>query len=207
MNIVIMGPQGSGKSTQAQLLARRLKIPCLSTGEIFREISKEETALGKRVKEIMNGGQLVGDKTTLAVVKKFLREPKYQKGVVFEGFPRNLFQAENLNLKIDKVFYLSLSHKEALKRLTARRICKKCGANFNLITTPPKVRENCDLCGSELYQREDDTKEAVLERLRLFDKQTKPVLDFYKKQGILQEVDGERPIPIILKDISQRLSQ
>lgn len=206
MNIIIMGPQGSGKSTQAQLLAKRLAIPCLSTGEIFRKISKEKTALGRRVKRIMNSGQLVDDKTTIKVVKKFLEKPTYQKGVVFEGFPRNFFQAKNLPLKIDKVFYLTLSRKEALRRLTARRICKICGANFNLLTSPPKVEGRCDLCKGSLYQRKDDSRDAVLERLKIFDKQTKPVLDYYKKQGILQNVDGERPISIIFKDILQRLS-
>lgn len=207
MHIIIMGPQGSGKSTQAQLLARRLKTPCLSTGEIFRKISKEKTALGRRVKRIMNGGQLVDDKTTIEVVKKFLEKPTYQKGVVFEGFPRNFFQAKNLPLKIDKVFYLTLSRKEALRRLTARRICKKCGANFNLLTSPPKVEGRCDLCKGSLYQREDDTKRAVLKRLELFDQETKPVLDYYRKQSILQEVDGERPIKEIFRDLAKRVKK
>jgi len=126
--------------------------------------------------------------------------------VVRSGFPRNLFQAKSLKAKIDQVFYLTLSRKEALKRLTARRICKKCGANFNLVTRPPKEEGKCDACGGELFQRIDDSEKAVLERLRLFDEQTKPVLDFYKKQGVLQEIDGERQVPVILKDILERLS-
>lgn len=200
-----MGPQGSGKSTQAQLLAKKLKIPCLSTGDICRKASRENTPLGKRVKKIVKSGKLVDDKTILEMVEEFLKRPEYQKGVVFEGFPRNLFQAENLKAKIDKVFYLTLSRKEVLRRLTARRICKKCGANFNLVTQPPKVKDQCDFCRGELFQREDDTKEAVLQRLKLFDEQTRPVLDFYREQGVLQEIDGERPVPVILKDILQRL--
>ena len=206
MNIILMGPQGSGKSTQAQLLAKELKLTLLSTGDACRKISQENTPLGKRVEKIMNSGALVDDKTILEIVEEFLQRPDYQKGVVFEGFPRNLFQAENLKVKIDQVFYLTLSRKESLRRLTARRICKKCGANFNLATQSPKKEGKCDLCEGELFQRIDDKEEAVLKRLKLFDEQTKPLLDFYKKQGVLQEVDGEGQIPVILKDILERLS-
>lgn len=207
MNLILMGAQGSGKSTQAQLLAKELKLPCLSTGNIFRQISQGKTELGQKIKKIMQSGKLVDDQTVIEVVKKFLEKPENQNGVIFEGYPRNLKQAENLPIKIDKVFYLTLSREEALRRLTARWLCKKCGENFNVLTKPPKISGKCDRCGVDLYQREDDKKAAVLKRLEIFEELTKPVLNFYKNQGILEEVNGEPAIPEIFKELQKRIKK
>lgn len=202
MKILIIGPQGSGKSTQAELLSKKLGIFYLSTGNISRKIARENTPLGRKVKKIMESGRLVDDQTILQVVEKVLQG---KKNFVAEGFPRNLFQAKKFKKGFNKVFYLKISQKEIIRRLTARRICQNCKANFNLITTPPKKERVCDFCGGELIQREDDSKEAIKKRLEIYQKATKPLLDFYRQKGIFQEVDGERPIEVIFKDILSRV--
>ena len=174
MNIVVLGPQGSGKSTQAELLAKVLKIPHLQTGELFRRIAREKTELGRRVKERLDRGQLVSDEDTMRVVTKELVAEKYKKGVVLDGVPRNLKQAKRLRLKIDRAVYLEVSDREGIKRLILRK-------------------------------RADDTPELIRERLRIYHLETEPILDFYQKQGILERVDGERPIEEIHQDILDRL--
>ena len=205
MKILLIGPQGSGKSTQAKLLAKELGVLYLSTGEIFRQMAKAPTPLGKKIKKILNQGLLVDDETTIKIVKKFLTKPEFKHGFVAEGFPRNLTQAKKLKKVFDKVFYLTVNQKEIMKRLTARRVCQDCQADFNLLTKPPKKEGICDYCGGKLIQREDDTEEAIKQRLAIYHELTKSVLDFYRRQGILEEVDGERPLAVILEDILSRL--
>lgn len=202
MKILIIGPQGSGKSTQANLLADKLGIFYLSTGDASRRIAKEDTPLGRRVKKLLESGQLVDDQTILQMVERALQG---KKSFVAEGFPRNLFQAKKFKKGFDQVFHLKISNKEIIKRLRARRVCPNCLANFNLLTTPPKKKGICDHCGGKLVQREDDKEEAIKRRLAIYQKKTKPLLDFYRKQGILEEIDGERPIGVILEDILNRL--
>jgi len=205
MNILVIGPQGSGKSTQAKLLAKKLKVSYLSTGEIFRQMAKTETAFGKRIKRLINQGNLVDDKTTLKIIKEYLKKPEFEKGFVAEGFPRNLFQVEKLQKVFDKVFHLAISKKEIMKRLASRRVCQNCKANFNLLTKPPKKKGVCDSCGGKLVQREDDKKKAIEKRLIIYQKLTQPVLSFYQRQGILEEIDGERPAEEIFQDIFSQL--
>ena len=205
MNILIIGPQGSGKSTQAKLLAEKLNVLYLSTGEIFRQMAKTETALGKMIKRLINQGSLVDDKTTLKIIKEYLKKPEFKHGFVAEGFPRNLFQAKKLQKLFDKVFHLVISKKEIMRRLTSRRVCQNCKANFNLLTKLPKKKGVCDSCGGKLVQREDDKKEAIEKRLAIYQKLTQPVLSFYQRQGILEEIDGERSVEEIFQDIFSQL--
>ena len=176
MNIIIMGPPGSGKSTQAKLLAKHLDLPHLSTGRIFRRIKGEHSRLGGRVRERLERGLFVSDEDVMLVLESRIKEPRYKGGFILDGFPRNIYQARNAPFKVDKVFFLKVSDKESARRLSKRG-------------------------------RDDDT-EALVER-RLFDYRnlTEPVLDFYRERGILEEVDGERPIGEIFEDILSRLPQ
>lgn len=177
MKIILIGIQGAGKSTQGNLLAKKLSIPYLSTGHIFRELAKEKTKLGRYIKEVMNAGYLIPDKKTLEIVSEYLKRPEYQKGYILDGFPRTFKQAEAFKNGIDKVVYLRVSDKEALWRLSYRN------------------------GGS----REDETLSAIRRRIELFHKFTEPVLDFYRQKGILVEVDGERPIEEIHQEIISKL--
>lgn len=176
MNIIVLGSQGSGKSTQADLLAKNLKVFHLQTGALFRKIARGKTELGQRIKEKLDKGKLVSDQDTMKVVEKELGGERYQKGVVLDGIPRNLKQARALKLKIDRAFYLDVSDRKGIKRLMLRK-------------------------------RVDDTPELIKERLRIYHLETEPILAYYQKKGILERVDGERPIEEIHKDILERLKK
>lgn len=178
MRILLIGVQGSGKSTQGNLLSKKLNLPYISSGVIFREIAKEDTRWGKFVRETLKAGHLIPDDKTIAIITEFLTKPDYDNGYILDGFPRTLAQAKSFTASIDKVFYIYVSDKEALARLRLRN-------------------------GKEA--REDDTKEAIKRRIALFHKHTEPVLEFYRKKGILEEVDGERSIEDIHEDIVARL--
>ncbi len=177
MKIVIVGIQGAGKSTQGNLLSKKLGIPYLSTGHIFRELAKERTPLGRYIKEVMNAGFLIPDKKTLRIVSEYLQRPEYEKGYILDGFPRTVAQAKDFKNGLDNVVYLKVSDKEALWRLSFRN-----GEG-----------------------REDDTLTAIRKRIELFHKFTEPVIDFYKKKGILVEVDGEQSVEEIQKEIVKNL--
>jgi adenylate kinase len=182
MKIVLLGIQGSGKSTQGNLLTEKLKIPYLSTGHIFRNIAREKTALGRYIKEVMNAGFLIPDDKTLDIVKEYLSRPEYKNGYILDGFPRTATQAKSFKDGVDKVVYLKVSDREALWRLSYR------------------TEE-----GGEI--REDETLRAVRKRIELFHEFTEPVLDFYKKKDLLIEVDGEKKIEEIHKAIMKKLSR
>lgn len=179
MKIILIGIQGSGKSTQGNLLSKELKIPYLSTGHIFRELAKEKTPLGRYIKEVVNAGYLVPDKKTLDIVSDYLKRPEYKAGYILDGFPRTLAQAKEFENGINKVIYLKVSDREALWRLAYRN-------------------------GDE---REDDTLKAIKKRIELFHKFTEPVLDFYRKKGVLVEIDGEKTIEEIHKEIVKKIKQ
>jgi len=204
MKILIIGSQGSGKSTQAELLAKELGFCFFSTGNLFRKAACEKTPFGRKIKNLMESGRLIDDEQTLKLVHNIL---KNKEDYVIEGFPRNLFQAKKFKYSFDKAFFLKISEKEAIKRLTARRVCQKCRANFNLLTKPPKQKNICDKCGAKLTQRPDDTEKAIKQRLNIFYKQTNKVLDYYHKKNILEEIDANRPIKVILQDILSRISR
>lgn len=177
MKIVLIGIQGSGKSTQGNLLQEKLGVPYLSTGHIFRELAKEKTQLGRYIKEVMNAGYLIPDEKTLEIVSEYLTRAEYEKGYILDGFPRTVTQAESFANGIDKVVYLKVSDKEALWRLSLRN-----------------------------DEREDETLKAIHKRIELFHKFTEPVIDYYRQKGKLAEVDGEKTIEEIHQEILQKIN-
>lgn len=179
MKVILIGIQGSGKSTQGNLLSSELKIPYLSTGHIFRNLAREHTPLGRYIKEVMNAGYLIPDKKTLQIVSDYLKRQEYQKGYILDGFPRTVPQAKSFKNWVDKVIYLKVSDKEALWRLSYRN--------------------------GEM--REDETLLAIRKRIESFHKFTEPVLDFYRKKGILVEIDGEKEIEEIHKEILKKIGK
>lgn len=177
MKIILIGIQGSGKSTQGNLLSEKLQIPYFSTGQIFRGLAREETKLGEEIKKVMNAGLLIPDARTLEIVSEYLRRPEYEKGYILDGFPRTLRQVEGFTNGADKVIYINISDNEALWRIAKR--------------------------GDS--SREDETEAAIKERINSFHKFTEPVLDYYRQKGLLVEVDGERGINEIHEEIMQNI--
>lgn len=201
MYIILIGAQGSGKGTQADLLSRALAIPHVASGDLFRKAQDEKTELGMEAKAYLDRGELVPDDITLAMVLSRLREPDCEKGVVLDGFPRTIAQAEALDKgleeagrQIDLAIYLEVPREELLKRLSGRYICRASQHVYNINTRPPKVPGVCDIDGSELYQRSDDTGEAVQTRLDIFFKETIQLLDYYEEQHKLAAVNGNQSI-------------
>lgn len=208
MNIIMLGPPGAGKGTQAQMLAEKYGIPQISTGDILRAAVAEGTELGKKAKEYMDKGQLVPDEVVIGIVKERLSKPDCEKGFILDGFPRTVAQAEALDgilkemgKKIDYVINIVVPDEEILKRLTGRRTCKVCGAMYHIIYNPPKVEGKCDKCGGDLYQRDDDKEETIKNRLSVYHSQTAPLIDYYRKKGVLIDIDGTKDIKTIFQDI------
>lgn len=210
MNIIILGPQASGKGTQASLLADRLQMIHMESGKLLRELADFDP----KVDEIINiKGELYPDNETMDLIAKAIEEGGgIKKGVIFDGYPRSVKQYEILkkwletkDLSVDKAILINVSDKVAIKRLASRRICEECGANYNLITNPPKVEDKCDRCGGNLFQRKDDDPETIKKRLEIYKDQTAPLTTLLEKEGILQKVDGERPIRAIFEEIVEKL--
>ncbi len=198
MYIVILGAPGAGKGTQASVVAEGLKAAHIATGDMFREAQEQETELARQAVSYMEKGQLVPDEITIRMVLERIAAPDCVNGVVFDGFPRNLKQAEALDealveqgKTVDKVVYIKVSETELLERLSGRWICRQCQAPYHAVNSPPKTPGKCDRCGGELYQRADDTVETVKERLQVYFAQTAPLIDYYTRAGKLLEVDGE----------------
>lgn len=201
MYIILLGAQGSGKGTQAELLSQKLGVPHIASGDLFRKAIDEKTELGLKAKVYIDRGELVPDDLTVSMVVKRLEEPDCSQGVLFDGFPRTVSQAEVLDKglqevgkQIDLAIYLQVPREELLKRLSGRFICKANQHVYNIDFHPPKVAGICDIDGSELYQRSDDTGEAVQKRLDIFFNETIQLLDYYGKQKKLVEVDGNQDI-------------
>ena len=201
MYIILVGAQGSGKGTQAELLSQTLGVPHIASGDLFRKAIDEKTELGIKAKTYIDRGELVPDDLTVTMVVKRLEEPDCLQGVLFDGFPRTVAQAEVLDRglqevrkQIDLAIYLQVPREELLKRLAGRYICRANQHVYNMNTHPPKVAGICDIDGSELYQRSDDTGEAVQKRLDIFFNETIRLLDFYGNQNKLVEVDGNQDI-------------
>lgn len=193
-----MGPPGAGKGTQAVILAKRYNVPHISTGDIFRELIKNKSQLGLKIKKYVDTGELIPDSVVVEVVASEIKNTDFKKGFILDGFPRTLPQArmlddtlKNLGVSIDKVFYFDTSEDIIIKRLTGRRICRNCGTNYHLVNMPPKKNGICDLCGGELYQRKDDEPETIHNRLRVYQEQTLDLISYYKNRGILETVNGD----------------
>jgi adenylate kinase len=207
MIIVMLGNVGTGKGTQGKLIMENYNIPYISTGDIFRENIKNNTPLGLKVKSILNNGKLVNDELVNEVV---FDKIKNLDSFVIDGYPRTINQAmtfenfiNNLNRKVDIVFYIFVSEESIIKRLTGRRICPKCGKIYNIYFDKPKKDEICDLDGEKLIQREDDKVEIVKKRINEFKENTEPLIDYYKNKNILINIDGEKKIFDIFNDIKR----
>lgn len=212
MNLIILGPQGSGKGTQAGLLVAKKNLYHLETGKILRNEMAQKTEIGLKAFSFVNQGKLVSDEIIVEILSHNLNEENFKKGILFDGFPRSLAQAELLEKElvkyqatIDKVIYLKISLEESIKRMMARRSCPKCHRGYNLVTIPPKNGELCDDCGIQLVAREDETEDAIKQRLDAYQKETAPLIDYYQQQNILLEVNGERPIDVIHQEILDKL--
>jgi len=209
LNILMLGTQGSGKGTQAARLARLLNIPTISTGEILRNEIDKGTELGKLANSYIRRGNLVPDDLISSIVRKTLLKDEYAKGVILDGYPRNIVQAETLDdfLDLNYVILIDISDSEAVKRVTGRRICTKCGANYHIDYKPPKEEGVCDKCGAVLEIREDSEPEAVETRLNVYHLQTEPLVGYYEDRGILIKVNGEQKIPEVYEEILNKLKQ
>ncbi|MFD7238518.1 adenylate kinase [Streptomyces syringium] len=198
MRIVLVGPPGAGKGTQAAYLAKNLAIPHISTGDLFRANISQGTPLGQKAQEYMRAGQLVPDEVTIGMAKDRMEQADATDGFLLDGFPRNLAQAEALDgilkadgLKLDAVLDLEVPEDEVVKRIAGRRICRKESSHvFHAIYNPPKTEGVCDACGGELYQREDDSEETVRKRLEVYHSETEPIIDYYKAQGLVVTISA-----------------
>ncbi len=197
MNLILLGPPGVGKGTQAKSLTEEFRVPQISTGDMLRAALKAGTPLGKEAKTYMDKGALVPDSVVLGLVEERIQAPDAQNGFMLDGFPRTVVQADGLaammakqGKKIDHVVCLQASNDELVRRLSGRRTCNKCSTPFHVDFKPPKKAGVCDACGGELYQRDDDKEVAIRARLVTYDTQTRPLIDYYKAKGLLRPVDG-----------------
>ncbi len=212
MRIVLLGPPGAGKGTQAVKLVDKYNIPHISTGDIFRKNLKEKTQLGLKAKEYMDKGLLVPDDLVVDIVKDRLMEKDCNRGFLLDGFPRTVEQAEalekelnKLNIKLSGVINIDVEDKTLIDRLTGRLVCRNCGATYNVKFNRPKKDNICDECGGELYTRDDDKEETVKNRLKVYKKQTQPLIDYYDKKGILTTIDGELGAETVFVKICEAL--
>lgn len=208
MKIILIGPPGAGKGTQAESISKMFKLPHISTGDIFRENIRNQTSLGIEAKKYIDQGKLVPDDITVAIVEQRLKKDDCTVGFLLDGFPRTVDQADALNSSlelagsgIDYVINLEVPKKELIDRLTGRRVCKSCGASFHIVFNPPKQEGICDKCGGELIQRSDDNVETVTNRLQVYENQTAPLIEYYKRLGLLYTVDGSKDIAEVFTDI------
>lgn len=214
MKIILLGPPGAGKGTQAKLISSEFSIPHISTGDIFRANISEKTELGMKAKGYMDKGLLVPDELTIDIVKDRISKDDCKGGFLLDGFPRTVKQAEALdkflnskNEKIDCALLIDVPTEKIFSRMTGRRVCTKCGASYHVKYNPPKVEGKCDLCGSSVVQRKDDSEDTVKERLDVYDKQTEPLIIYYKNEAVLRSVDGTQDIDKVFEDISGILGE
>ena len=212
MKLIIMGPPGAGKGTQAALIKNTLNIPHISTGDMFREAIKNETPLRVETKRYIDNGELVPDSVTIGLVRERLSNKDCQKGFLLDGFPRTIPQAKaldeilkDLNLNLDAVINIAVDDNVLVDRIVGRRVCPKCKAGYHITNLKPKVDGICDVCGEKLVQRKDDTEETVKNRLNVYANQTKPLLEYYDSYGIVKTIDGVGDIDVIFNNIKSSL--
>lgn len=193
-NLIIFGPPGAGKGTYTSRLATKLKIVSIATGDMFREEIKQNTMLGKKVADFVNQGALVPDEIVVDLLEKRVKEPTSKKGFILDGFPRTVQQAQALDkiAKIDAVIQIIVPEWIIIERLSNRRICRNCGAIYNLRFIKPKIEGICDKCGGQLYQREDDKPEVIKERLKVYEKQTQPLIEYYRQRIPIIDVETKK---------------
>ncbi len=213
MFILLMGPPGAGKGTQAEKLVEKYKIPHISTGDMFRAAVKQGTELGKEAKKYMDAGQLVPDSVTIGIVREGLSKPECEKGFILDGFPRTGEQAkaldetlQDLGITLSGVIDIVVPDSELTRRVVGRRICKACGATYHVEFNPSKNEDICDKCAGALYQRDDDKEDTVKKRLEVYHDQTSPLIDYYKKQGLYIKIDGMQPIDKVFAEVTASLS-
>lgn len=213
MNVILLGPPGAGKGTQAKMLVEEYQIPQISTGDILRAAVKEGSPLGKEAKACMDKGDLVPDSVVIGIVEKRIQQPDCAKGYMLDGFPRTVPQAEaldgmlkNLSSQIDHVVSIEVANEELVGRLTGRRTCRDCGVGFHVMFDPPEQEGVCNKCGGELYQRDDDNVETVSSRLEVYESQTLPLIDYYGAQEKIRPIDGVGDIKEIFARVTQVLS-
>jgi len=209
LNLVLMGPQGSGKGTQADLLSARFRIPIIATGQLIRNEIKNGTELGKKVEDDHRKGLLISDEVINSIVENGLKSLDCRRGFILDGYPRTVEQAQSLEKIVNllAVFEIHISNKESIRRLADRRVCNTCGTNYNLDTNRPATEGICDKCGGQLAHRADDQPEAIKKRLELYHKETEIILDFYDSRGLLMKVYGEQPIQKVFNNIVEKLKR
>ncbi len=208
MNLLIIGPPGAGKGTQAETLVRKLGITHISTGDMFRSAMKKGTEMGIKAKEYMDKGELVPDFVVVGMVKERLSQQDCSGGFLLDGFPRNVVQAEALDetLKaigsnLDAVINIVVPREKLIERLTGRRICRNCGTSYHVLFKKPKVEGICDICGGEIYQRSDDNETTANNRLYVYEASTQPLIEYYGKRGLLRNINGDQEIDKVMEDI------
>lgn len=214
MNVVLLGPPGAGKGTQAARIVEKYNVPHISTGDIFRANIKAGTELGKRAQEYMNRGELVPDELVVEIATDRLAADDCKEGFLLDGFPRTVFQAEKLDefmaskgREIEHVLNIEVGRDDLMARLTGRRVCKSCGASFHVVNIPPKQEGICDNCGAELVQRADDNEETASNRIEVYNRETKPLIDYYEKAGNIVNIDGGKAAEDVFAAIADRLGE
>jgi adenylate kinase len=215
--ILVFGPPGAGKDTQAEKLGEKLDIPLISTGGILRQESKKGTAISKKIKTTIDNGKMISTELMNKILERRLKEEDARKGFILNGYPREKIQLEFIKKKISEIeseqsatvlaIDINVGDEEVKQRLGGRRECPKCGATYHMKYAPPKKNETCDLCGHKLRQRKDDKEEVIEERLNIFHDKMKPVLTYFKKNGNLVEINGEQTIEEVEKEIEERIKQ
>ncbi len=214
MRLILLGPPGAGKGTQAKMLVEKHAIPQISTGDILREAVKNQTSLGKEAKSFMDAGGLVPDEVVVGIIRERLQEDDCAKGYILDGFPRTVPQADELKKalnemgqSIDSVLSIVVENQELIQRLTGRRTCKECGAGYHIMYKKPEKNGICDQCQGPLFQRDDDKEETIKNRLAVYNEQTEPLIQYYEKDGALIEIQGTGNIDEIFGRISAVLEK
>ena len=212
MKLILLGPPGAGKGTQAKMLVDRFAIPQIATGDILRGAVQAGTPLGVQAKSFMDAGALVPDEVVIGIVRERLQESDCLQGFILDGFPRTVAQADalqstlaGLGRELDKVVSLTVDAEALVTRLTGRRTCRNCGRGYHVTFDPPRTGTSCDVCGGELYQRDDDQESTIRRRLSVYDEQTAPLIAYYREAGLLAELDGMQPIPVVQEQILEAL--